>query len=263
MPELGRLRTVAEALTEIREDLDEDLDADTNFWSDDFLMRRFNRSLRYIVQKVREVHENWFVRRVCSEESAIIVYDEAYDPASLRIRPGIEFYALPPDCLEVRQWNAVRSADGDRIVLEPRNIASTLYQLVEGRSASEGTTFTSGVYFYDIIRRADIATPQLKLAPIPSLTADTELEYVVRPRHFKQEDTFEGSGFTDEQVDAAIARTVWVALMKGVDVPASKLSVAERSMGDAIQHAVASAAPRQTVAPPFVDGYLEYEGEYE
>lgn len=248
-------RTMQDALDEIRDDLDEALDEDTNFWTDSFLLRRMNRGLREVWQTARECHENWFVRALTSQDPILMIFGRPFDPTEMRLTGGMNEMRLPPDLFDLRFLEPLPAQDANDagLVFRYADMSAEKFRVL---SRNTGPTVAGG-YTYDIVFRDE--GPKLRIAPQIGLTEplDVRIEYVRAVKHFIAEDTFEGSGFNDIMVDAAIAYTILEARRKEGDQ--SNISMALESWNDKMGMVRRSSGPRQTQEREYVDGFLEDE----
>lgn len=252
----GRILTVDQLITQIRDDLDEPRDAETNFWSQTFLLGRLNRGLREVWETVRETHENYFIRRFRSDDPPFTVYDRLYDPSTMRLVNGRTELLLPPDFHELRYFEPVRAlADDadDGIVFHIADFSKEKFRVL---ARNTGPSIGGG-YYYDVEWRTE--GPTIVLVPTIGLDAsrDVELRYVFGLREYKLGDTFENSGFESWMLDAVVAYTILEARKKEENNEQIAVARAEWERKRAFCQRIAG--PRQTVEPETTDGYLEEE----
>lgn len=250
----GLLPTIAELLTEVREDLDEALDTATNFWTDDYLLGRLNRGFRAVWTKVRETHENYFVRRLLSTDAPLTLYGRSYDPAQLAVTAGASWLVLPPDYAEALAFEAV-PATGETsapITFEWAGFASERFQ--DGRRLANDAQAVT--YLIDVT--VGEGGPRLQLSPTVASTAttvDTSLTYVYRPKTYAATDALEHAGFTREMLDAVVAYACLEA--RRTEGVATSITLAQGAWLEKLTHAVNAAGPRQSQAPEIVEGTYE------
>ena len=249
-------RNIFQVLKEVRDDLDEPQDDDTNFWSQDFLLARLNRGLRQVWQTARETSENWFIRQLASNEEPITIFGRPFDPSVMRLTEGITEVVMPPDLFELRYLEPVRetdTSDDAGLVFRYADMSRESFRML---SRSTGPTVAGG-YTYDVIFRE--AGPRLRIAPACGLSEDLDIriEYVRAVKHFGFRDGFETSGFNDIMIDAAIAYCELEAYRK--EGNQTNIAIAEGRWTEKQGLVRRSSGPRQTVESETVDGFLENE----
>lgn len=252
---------VAAFLRRCQKRLDEELDAGSAFWSQTELTEYLNEGLRMIWQVARETHQNWFVRQFASTDPVLRIGGRTYDPAELTLRQGIQRLRLPPDFHELLLFEPILPEDaghstGDglpAVILEYANLTQQIFR--QGMF----DTVTSGIrrYRYDVVYGPD--GPYIFISPTMSIedTAGTLLAYVAAPLPLTPSDSFEGTGFTDIMVDAALAYVCLAAVRKEdlrENVAAFSAIYAEK-----LGLVTRSSSPKQTRDGETVNGYLEEE----
>jgi hypothetical protein len=250
----GKIPTIDELVTEIRDDLDEPVDTATNFWTDDYLIARLNRGFRQVWQQARETHENWFVRTLRSDGDPLTLYGRVYDPALMQVTADATTLVLPPDFYEALSFEALPSAD--------QSIADVLFTWTrlsteEFRAGIRVASDNSSIAYAIDVQWGD-GGPTLALSPAAGssiTTVDTTLTYVYAPKDYAAGDALENSGFSRIMLDAAVAYAVLEARRKeGV---ATNITIAQSVWVDKISMVTRSSGPRQSQAPEVVEGYLE------
>lgn len=250
----GRLPTINELVTEIRDDLDEPLDTATNFWDDSYLLTRLNRGLRQVWQTARETHENWFVRTLRSDDPALTLYGRPYDPAQLQLAASRSELVLPPDFYEALSFEALPAADQSvaGVSFEWTSLTTELFR--SGKRVSSDATSVN----YAIDVRWGDGGPSLVLSPAAASdlsSVETTLTYIYAPKEYAAGDGLENSGFSRVMCDAAVAYAVLEARRKE-GVP-TNLTIAQSVWQDKISLVTRSSGPRQSQAPEVVEGFLE------
>ena len=212
--------TVQSFLNRSRLRLDQELDNQTNFWSDAEMLEYMNEGMREVWQSVRENHQNWFMRQVTSRDGVLTIGSKKYDTKLLQLVSGRTRLLLPPDFYELTLLEGLRptvSALADlnnhffpQVVFEYANITQHAFRnrIVD--------TVTQGIrrYRYDIIFGPE--GPYIYVAPNLSVveTIDTQIAYVSMPQELPFQGSFEGTGFTGLMVDAVLAYTTYAAVKK-------------------------------------------------
>ena len=75
--------TVTSFLNRARLRLDQELDNQTNFWSDAEMLEYMNEGMREVWQSVRENHQNWFMRQVTSRDGVLTIGSKNVDGVGL------------------------------------------------------------------------------------------------------------------------------------------------------------------------------------
>lgn len=243
--------TVDDLVAQIRDDLDEAENADTNFWTNAFLIGRLNRGFREIWQSARETHENWFVRKLLSTDPPLRLYGRAYDPAQLALTADATELALPPDFFELLALMPIASVQSS----EPRpTFTMTSLSASDFRALRQAqSTQVIATYQCDIERRAE--GPRLLFAPTigAGSPADVELHYVYQPRDYAAGDDLENSGFSPTMIDAAVAYAVLEARERE-DKSSDAIQRAERKYARKLALVTRHAGPRESQDPELVDG---------
>jgi|SRR5262245_25028690 len=91
--------TAGDMIRAVRDNLDE---AQPAFWTDAQIMRYLSRAARAVHTEIRKLKADYHLFRIASTDPIIWIFGESYDPAQLRITPGVTEYTLPFDCLEVK-----------------------------------------------------------------------------------------------------------------------------------------------------------------
>ena len=246
-------RSMLDLTEEIRDDLDEPLDATgtTNFWTQDMLVLRINRGLRQVWQIARQDKgSRWFVRTMRSTDPTTSIHGRPYNPACLQVTDGASELVLPPDFGELLLFEPIVDTDsGDTadITFRYTPINSPTFRALS-RSASGFSE-----YWCDVVQR--LGGPRFIIRPpFQASTLDVTMEYIVKPDNYALEDTFEGLGFDDLMLDAVIAYAVMDARRKSDN--AGKLKEAENTWAERRALAVETVGPLQTVEHEFVQSFI-------
>lgn len=250
--------TVAHFLRRCRQRLDEPLDPEGNFWSDEELLEYANEGAREVHTTLRETSENWFIRTIKSTDGKTTINGREYDPAVLQFRSGRNEMVLPPDFHELLALETVPAADGTRspVAFHFERLTDNAFRenfLAEARSVAAR-------FFYEIERRVDGAV--LVFSPTPGIDETVELcvKYVQSPPELTKTMTFEDTGFEPFMLDAILAYVLWAARGKEEDGGAAATAAAGRWEGKRI-HAERAAGPRQRRDAEYVEGFLENDDE--
>ena len=250
----GLTATINELITEIRDELDEPVDSQTNFWDDPYLLSRLNKGFRQVWQTARETKENWFTRVLRSDDAALTIYGRSYDPSALALTAGATEIILPPDFYEARSLESIAASDASvaTVLFDWTDLGSETFR--DGLRLASGTGTTA----YSVDVRWGDGGPRLMLSPAVGTDAATTgvtLTYVYGPKSYLAGDSLENSGFSRVMLDAAVAYAAMEARRKE-NVPAS-IQVAQGAWGEKIGLVTRSSGPRQSQEPEVVEGYLE------
>lgn len=212
--------TVQSFLNRARLRLDQELDNQTNFWSDAEMLEYMNEGMREVWETVRENHQNWFMRQITSRDGVLQIGIRKYDTKLLQLVSGRTKLLLPPDFYELTLLEGLRplqTALADlsnpffpQVVFEYANITQLAFRnrIVD--------TVTQGVrrYRYDVIFGPE--GPYIYIAPEISVveTLDVQVAYVAMPVELGFNNSFEGTGFTGLMLDAVLAYTTYAAVKK-------------------------------------------------
>lgn len=253
--------TVTSFLRRVRKRLDQELDVSTNFWSPAEMLEYLNEGRRELWAKVRETHQNWFVRDMASRDPVVSIGGRKYDPAALKLASPRDKLLLPPDFHELILFEALTN-QVDSQPLGPAVPAVVLeYAGMPQHTFRQGVfdTVTTGVrrYRYDIVFSPD--GPYIFVAPTISVEdiTDTKLVYVAMPPALQSDGTFEGTGFTELMVDALLYYVCRAAVAKeGIKANVDTFAALYK---DKLVTAVGASSPKQTRDETTVEGFLEEE----
>jgi len=240
--------------------MDQELDPESNLWSQAEMVEYMNEGCREVWQAVREEHQNWFVRELTSTDSVKNIGGRSYDPENLRLILGRTRLLLPPDFRELLFIEGLPPRNSQEI---PDQFFPTVrfeYRNLTQRAFREDVlnTFPTNVrlYMYDVIFGA--AGPYILFSPPLALNEIIEcrVQYLAAPLTLRLQDTFEATGFTLEMTDAVLQYVVYQAAVKEKSDDLAKF---ERSWNLKRELAVRSAGPKQTRDEETVEGYLEDE----
>lgn len=240
--------------------MDQELDPQSNFWSQNEMVEYLNEGCREVWQAVREEHQNWFVKELTSTDSVKKIGGRDYDPSLLRLVLGRTRLLLPPDFRELLFIEGVPPASSQEIPDQFFPVVRFEYRNLTQRQFREDVlnTFPTNVrlYLYDVIFGA--YGPYILFSPPIALneTIDCRIQYLAAPLTLRIADTFEATGFTLEMTDAILQYVVYQAAVKE---KSSDLPQFERSWNLKRELAVRSAGPKQTRDEETVEGYLEDE----
>jgi len=241
--------------------LDQELDVETNFWSLAEMLEYTNEGLREVWQAVRETHQNWFVRQITSTDGKLKIGGRDYDTDLLRLTNRRSRLFLPSDFRELLFIEGLPPENSTQIGDNFFPVVRFEYRNVTQRRFREDSlnTITTNVrvYLYDVIFSVD--GPYVLLSPPMSLNEDIrcQIKYLAAPAPLVLTNTFEGTGFTLEMVDALLAYVCYAASQKeGLDMNVGKLYNAWTLKREL---AVRGAGPKQTRDEETVEGYLEDE----
>ena len=244
--------------------LDQELDIQANFWTEAEMLEYLNEGLSEVWQAVRETHQNWFVKELQSTDPITKIGGRDYNPDLLRLTQGRDKLYLPSDFRELLFIEGLPPSTGTVVGDNFYPVVSFEYRNLTQR-AFRGEAFTRAngrvlSYFYDVVVSAD--GPYLLIAPPLSVTEDIRchIKYIAAPRRLRLNDTFEGTGFTYEMVDALLAYVCYAAVGKeGIEAPVDSGARLERRWNLKRELAVRSAGPKQTRDEETVEGYMEDE----
>lgn len=243
--------------------LDQELDQDVNFWSESEMVEYLNEGLREVWQAVRETHQNWFVRTLTSTDGIIKVGGRNYDTDLLRLTNRRDSLRMPSDFRELLFLEGLPPQNSDQIGDNFFPVIRFEYHNVTQRRFREDAlnfiTTNVRVYMYDVLFDSD--GPYIQFSPPLSLNEDIRcrVKYLADPAKLRLNDTFEGTGFSEEMVDACLAYVCYAAAGKEDLVEPNTLASFERRWNLKRELAVRAAGPKQTRDEETVEGYLEDE----
>ena len=252
MPSTERVSTL---LSRIRDRLDEELDPETNFWSESELVEYVNEGCREVWQTMREAHESWFTRTLTSDLGVVTIMGRDYDTGALQFQTGGNEIRLPPDFFEMRYLETALPADGTQWSpqFEQRPVNHPDF-----RNAAKLTNSASDQhYFYDIERRTDGAVLLIAGSPVLDTSLVLTLKYIQGPPYVNKLSTFEDTGFEPFMIDAVIAYVILRSREKEGD--SMNIANATADWERKRTFALRAAGPRQSRDPEVVIGYLEDE----
>lgn len=255
--------TIQSFLRRCRKRIDEELDAETNFWTPAEMLEYANEGAREVWQATREEHQNWFVRQMRSTDGIVNIGGRNYDTSLLRLTSGIERLKLPPDFYELLLLEGLRTPEDTNItravIFEYANMTQRSFREDNAARALAFDPIITSVqrYHYDVVYGAE--GPYVFLAPSYRFAApfETQIAYLAMPAELLALGTFEGTGFTTLMVDAILAYTLFAAVHK--EGLAENVPMMERKWNLKRELAVRAAGPKQTRDEETVEGYLETE----
>lgn len=255
--------TIQSFLRRCRKRIDEELDAETNFWTPAEMLEYANEGVREVWQAVREEHQNWFVRQMRSTDGIKVIGGRNYDTALLRLVSGIERILLPPDFYELLLVEGLRTnADTNTtraVIFEYANMTQRSFResSVARETAFDPIITSVQRYRYDVVYGAE--GPYIFLAPSYRFEApfETQIAYLAMPAALLFNSTFEGTGFTDIMVDGILAYVLFAAVHK--EGLTENIAAMERKWNLKRELSVRAAGPKQTRDEETVEGYLETE----
>ncbi len=255
--------TVKSLLSRIRHRLDQELDAQTNFWQASEMIEYINEGMREVWASVRETHQNWFIRQITSTDGILNIGGRKYDTSLLRITQGRNRLILPPDFYELTLFENLRNlSETDTttplVIFEYANMTQrTFRNSIPEFLPAEVRVFR---YRYDIVYGPDgpyiFVSPSLKPGD-DTRTHDVMLAYVSMPAEVVITDSFQDTGFTTAMVDAILAYSCYAAVKKE---DLSENIASFKQSWDLKKELVSRvSSPKQTRDEETVEGYLESE----
>lgn len=256
------IEPVKRFLDRARRRLDEELDVQSNYWSNAELLEYANEGLREVWQAVRETHQNWFVRELTSTDPIRKIGGRDYNPNELQLVTRRNRLKLPSDFRELLFIEGLAPALVDEIpdqfFPQIRFEYANLTQRKFRSDVLNTVVSNTRVYQYDVIFNATEG-PYLLLSPPLALNQNIEcrIQYLAAPAQLLLNDTFEGTGYTLEMTDAILAYILWAAA--GKEKLIENLSTFKAIWDLKRELAVRSAGPKQTRDEETVEGYMEDE----
>lgn len=254
--------TVKAFINRCQHRLDQELDAEANFWSVAEMVEYMNEGVRELFQAIRETHENWNVKELTSLDPLQRIGGRQYNPAVLQMKQDRDKLYLPPDFQELLWLEPLRPTGSidpflNSITFEYRKMTQRQFRRDSFDTFEQATRPEVRFYFYDVVFGGGgayilLSTPGSLLSPI-----DIRIRYLVTPMALTINDTFESTGLTDFMTDAILAYVCLAAVRK------EDLSDNIATFGATWQLkrelAIRNAGPRQTRDPEPVEGWLEDE----
>jgi hypothetical protein len=255
--------TVRSFLTRARHRLDQELDAQTNFWSTSEMIEYMNEGMREVWASVRETHQNWFIRQISSKDGILSIGGRKYDTSLLRVEQGRQKLILPPDFYELTLFENVRNpteldTTTPLILFEYANMTQRVFRnSVPEELPADVRVFR---YRYDVVYGPE--GPYIFVSPTlrpgnDALNLDMVIAYVAMPYELTVTDSFQDTGFTTVMVDAVLAYSCYAAVKKE-DLSDNIASF--KQTWDLKKELVSRvSSPKQTRDEETVEGYLESE----
>jgi hypothetical protein len=243
--------------------MDQELDPESNLWSQNEMVEYMNEGCREVWQAVREEHQNWFVRTMTSTDSIKKIGGRDFNPAALRLVPGRARLLLPPDFRELLFLEGLPPTSAQEIPDQFSPVVTFEYRNLTQKAFRQEVlnTFPTNTrsYLYDVVFAMD--GPFILLSPPLALSEslDAQIQYLAAPLTLRLADTFEGTGFTLEMTDAILQYVIYQAVVKekSEDLPAF-----ERAWNLKRELAVRSAGLKQTRDEEVVETSVCYEDEF-
>lgn len=241
--------------------LDQETDIEANLWSQAEMVEYLNEGLREVWQAVRETHQNWFVRELTSTDGVLKIGGRDYDTDLLRLTSRRSRLMLPSDFRELLFIEGMPPPNSgelpDQFWPTVRFEYANLTQRKFRGEVLNNITTNVRSYYYDCIFTAD--GPYILFSPPLSLVEDiaSRIQYLAAPAQLRLNDTFEGTGFTLEMVDALLAYVCWAAAVKEKLI--ENLTTFKSIWDLKRELAVRGAGPKQTRDEETVEGFLEDE----
>lgn len=255
--------TIPSFLRRCRKRMDQELDAETNFWSPAEMLEYANEGAREVWQSVRETHQNWFVRQMRSTDGTKIIGGRTYDTTLLRLESLRERILLPPDFYELLLYEGLRRPEDTNttraVILEYANMTQRSFResSVARETAFDPIITSVQRYRYDVVFGPE--GPYIFLAPSYRFEVpfETQIAYISMPATFGATSTFEATGFTDLMIDAILAYVVLAASRK--EALSENIAAALNTWNLKRELASRASGPKQTRDEEPVEGYLETE----
>jgi len=254
-------QTMQSLVDEIRDDLDEPFDptGNTNFWSQDYIVRQINRGLRMVWQITRnDKGSEWFVRKMRSDDPPRSIFGQEYNPAGFQGVTGRTELILPPDCGELLYLepvlNTITTVAADVRFRYQAGLNGSVF-----RELSRTSTIGLSEYWGAVVQRQEGPRFVFK-PPFADTLVEFEIEYIVKPDSYALTDTFEGLGFDDLLLDAVEAYAVQECRRKA-DNPA-KLSEAKDTWAERRALVIETISPMQSIEHETVQGFLPDDGGF-
>ncbi len=250
--------TVEHFLGRVFDRLEQVFDPGNNFWEKHEIREYMLEGVREVWSLARAAQENWFMRTLRSTDGVVHAGGREYDTANLRLSTGVMEIALPSDFNELKLIEAIVQPGSSLpgITFEYANQTQRLFR--DGTVEQFTDTSTRRRYKYDIEFRVN--GPYIVLSPRVQLEAPQEIviKYIQSaPSLANPKATFEGTGFTEEMVDAIFAYTVWTAYTKeGIQEQMGPALTKWNSKRELVS---GNAGKRQTRDAETVDGFMEEE----
>lgn len=257
-------RSMQDLVDEVRDDLDEPYAPPpdtTNFWSQDYIVRMVNLSLRKIWQIIRnDKGSEYFVRKIRSSDPPLTIYGQEYNPAAFRGVTNRTELILPPDLGELLYLEPVLNTNTQQAA-DVRFRYETGLNGQAFRELSRHAVVGSTEYWGAVIQRGEGPRFVFK-PPFADTTVDFEMEYVAKPDNYALADSFEGIGFDDLFLDAVEAFAALRCLDKSDEPSPGKMRQLTTKWDEAHALLVEAVAPLQTVEHEMVDGFIPDDGRW-
>jgi len=250
-------------LKRARKRLDQELDAQVNFWQASEMIEYMNEGIREVWQMVRETHQNWFVVQRTSRDGVIKIGGRTFDTSLFRLETGRNKLFLPPDFHELLLWENIR---------DPSQLDTTTPLILFEYANLTQRTFRNSIpeflpadvrvfrYRYDVVFGPEgpyiFVSPSIKPGA-DALNRDMQIAYIASPPELGLNDTFADTGFTTLMVDAVLAYSLYAAVKK--EDLSDNIASFERSWNLKRELVSRAGGPKQTRDEETVEGYLESE----
>ena len=126
--------TPTDLITNIRGKLDERGVSDAVYVDND-LLTWINHGITKLQISLKSLHkEDWFSRRMDSNDSSETIRGVTYAPSSFQLVDGTDLYTLPPDLLEIRSLEPLDQSDRDSgVQLIHRDLSTAFFRDVARR----------------------------------------------------------------------------------------------------------------------------------
>lgn len=240
--------TVEELLTEIRGDLDER--GAEGVWRNADLITWINAGIVKVSAKLKRVtREDWLTKYLHSDDSAITIGLETYNPGNIQITAGVSTYTLPPDLVEIRQWEPKPQAfkdNGYRLI--GRDMSNAQFVAL----SREESTITRRAFLYDLY-----GLNSVRVVPTPAETFHTTMWYSVAPTRLRASDTI---SIIPVWAYEAVKLYVRYRAFKSVSHPDTAGEIA--LFNEELSTLGHMATPRQSQDPVIVEGVFDEDDFY-
>ena len=245
--------TPTDLITNIRGKLDERGVSDAVYVDND-LLTWINHGITKTPISLKSLHkEDWFSRRMDSNDSSETIRGVTYAPSSFQLVDGTDLYTLPPDLLEIRSLEPLDQSDRDSgVQLIHRDLSTAFFRDVARRSSQEARI----IYYWDLVGTSLSVTtvfhPQMLVVPVPAETIDLEMWYTRVPQFYGY---LENILIVPEWTLWSVEEYVVFRALYSINHPDWKSAKGVSDL--AFTDAASFASPRQSSDPTFVEGLFD------
>lgn len=144
-------------------------ESDANFFTDAEIRGWLNSGIEELWKTIRTNKEDQFVKQMKSTDSSVFLFDQTFDPATLKIVSGQSEYTLPPDFVDLKYIRPLSTNLASSVKFTPVDAGNSIFDY---QDATDVTTSTDFIF--------DVIGNQLFLAPQPGTDIEIKIGYTYR-----------------------------------------------------------------------------------